>query len=636
MAEKGNVYQITKSALEQHVNKANEKLISINRGAGVFANFVELSKKIEGDDVVIAQEVQDTISVLRKGACLYYEMYATLEDRIRKENIDGKIDQKKKFDFLGAYSMFAASSYISQKLTDLLKDEEPGEIALKDHFRFDFVKDDVLNYVLSRYYGIIEVGKMKKEIEKGIDLPKASVNFFKKIRDDAIAKKSSFPKELVDIIKDSSFKVADEFDIQGFQVSDMEALKMPKIEFVKVYPNEVVGNEVAKRKIVRYMDRLALYDPKAKNNPCITLGGLSWTNLWDGIPGTGKTTMMRMAMTRLAELCDIIGMKYKIHAIDQSVKSEFYGKTGQNAIAEFNSTKDPNFLHITLMDDLDLLTQGTRQETSGGADNDLRNVIMQFLDGAFTLRIGNNQVYAASNDPKGLDPAVRNRFSDRILVEGPKTVEDLADMTYILTKQLREGNLLNVSEGYTPLVTQDNYVNGRWTRPDEAVYQIDPKFVKEFKNATIMDFGKYLFELKKKNPSISGRSVKAIIEAVKERSANFDVPTEFYTNRSVYFDQPFDKKISILRELYKKIEPEVFFQEAERYAQSEARYTKGEEDREVERGYNARIWNMKSEIKAMKSYPELYGQVTLLRTNLALSEQQKKDIIERVKKGGKE
>ena len=512
-------------------------------------------------------------------------------------------------------------------------EEEPVKLEDEVTFNFEATKDDVLNNVLARYYGVLNSKKRHNVIKEGRDIPKSSIDFFRNLRDKAVESKESFNKKLVDLVRNAEFNVAGEFDIKGYEVSFIEEQKKSKIEFTKVIPKEVVGNVQAKRKVIRYMDRLALYDLKAKSNPCIILGGLSWTNLWDGLPGTGKTTMMRMSMTRLAELCDILGIKYRIHSIDQSVKSEFYGKTGQNALAEFNSTRDPNLLHITILDDLDLLTSGSRQESSGSADNDLRNTIMQFLDGAFTLRIGNNQVYAASNDPKGLDYAIRNRFNDRLLIEGPVTPEDMADMTYLLTKKLRDNNLMQIEVGYTPLETQDNYVNGKWTAPDEEIYTTDPEFSKRFKKSTIRDFGQYVYELKQKNETITGRSVKAIIESIKERSANFDVPPEFFEKPEIYRNQPFNKKVEIVKDLFQPIKPEMMFEEAKRYFESEERFSKGEEERAVERGYNNTVWGMQAEIKALKDHPELYEQRTLLVNKLRTINDVKKGIKERIMGG---
>lgn len=637
--EKGEVHPIIKNDLEQHLKKADEKLTFVDRGDGRGANLLKLIQTIEGGtEVMMAKDVQETLGVLRQGECLYYEMYAVLDDRIRNQKIDGNINPKEKNNFLASYAMFAASSYVCHKLNKQFKEEETPEMKLQD-FMFSSTKDTVLNYVLARLYGIVDVAKDKKDdkqLQTGKQLAQLCKGFFRKIREDARETREKIPKELSDLVVGKQFRIADEFDLTGYEISEFEETeKASKMEFAKVSPGEIVANVQAKRKVIRYMDRLALYDPAARNNPCVILGGLSFTNLWDGIPGTGKTTMIRMAMTRIAELCEIIGMKYKIHAIDQSVKSEFYGKTGQNAIAEFQSTRDPNFLHFTLMDDLDLLTTGSRQDTSGGADNDLRNVIMQFLDGAFTLRIGNNQVYAASNDPKGLDGAIRNRFNDRILVEGPKTIEDLSDMAFILSKELREAKLFNVQVGYEPFKTQDNYVNGKWTQPSEVVYAIDPEFAKRFRKATIKDFGQYLFELKQKNPSISGRSVKAIMEAVKEGSADFDVPPEFFTDPKVYREQPFEKKIEVLKKLYIPVQPEMLFQEAKRYAESEARYIQGEQDREVERGYNGRIWSMMAEMQAMEKHPEFYAQVEVMRRAIVTNQELLDGILERVKAGAK-
>ena len=88
-----------------------------------------------------------------------------------------------------------------------------------------------------------------------------------------------------------------------------------------------------------------------------------------------------------------------------------------------------------------------------------------------------------------------------------------------------------VTAGYEPFATQDS-------APDEDVSAYMAEEFNGKKNATVLEFGTFMADLKAKNPRITGRSVNAIMEAVKGRAANFDVPQEWFDAAGVFKDKP--------------------------------------------------------------------------------------------------
>jgi hypothetical protein len=121
--------------------------------------------------------------------------------------------------------------------------------------------------------------------------------------------------------------------------------------------------------------------------------------------------------------------------------------------------------------------------------------------------------------------------------------------------------------------------------------------LQQYKSASLLDFGRFMTELKQKNPKITGRSTRAIIEAIKERSADFDIPAEWFRNRATFFDQPYETKIQMLTALYRPITPDILFQEAQRYFDSEERFAGTEAAGHVTRGYNTMLWDVQAQIK---------------------------------------
>jgi hypothetical protein len=259
---------------------------------------------------------------------------------------------------------------------------------------------------------------------------------------------------------------------------------------------------------------------------------------------------------------------------------------------------------------------------------------MQYLDGVFTVRRGNVINFAASNVPTGVDDALRNRFNDRLLIDGPVTAEDFADMVVVMAEDLAARGLLNMEDGYEPFATQDiPDEEGTWSAEDVSAFMAEE--LSRYGEATIIEFGEFVAELKEQNPRITGRSMRAIVEAVKERSANFDLPREWFVRREAFLDIPYDEKVSRLEELYTPISPDMLFQEAQRYFESEERFARTEAEGHVTRGYNNFVWSVQAELKFLEEQLAA-GKLSDLTKLTALRElnrriaSEKSAIVERV------
>ena len=140
MSEKDSAHPIRKKELDSHLGKVNDHMESINRGSAGYErhNLFELVRDVGGDKHMMAKEVGDTMEALRAGFCLYYEMYAVLEEMAEKGGTD--LTAEEKLLFLSSYAMFSAGSYTAYKL-DLLFEEEAYSIPRKDgYFNFSLKK----------------------------------------------------------------------------------------------------------------------------------------------------------------------------------------------------------------------------------------------------------------------------------------------------------------------------------------------------------------------------------------------------------------------------------------------------------------------------------------------------------------
>ena len=68
--------------------------------------------------------------------------------------------------------------------------------------------------------------------------------------------------------------------------------KSAKLTMTFKKPHEVVGNHIAKYQSLKLAKMLMAYDFDLRLNPFADLGGFIFTFMGDGMPGTGKTTLI--------------------------------------------------------------------------------------------------------------------------------------------------------------------------------------------------------------------------------------------------------------------------------------------------------------------------------------------------------
>ncbi|VVB78986.1 Proteasome-activating nucleotidase [uncultured archaeon] len=581
MPEVGAAIKITKKSLEQHLAKVDQKMSMIDKGGTDILDLTELLKGIgTSNEKLMAKEVVDTMEAVREGLSLYYEMYAILEDRAKEIN-SGVTDAEKR-SFLGAYSMFAASSLTTNRLGLMLEGQEPIPFTTPMDFKFDLRKDEVLNSVLSWYHGLVNMGKRKEVFEKGIDFPKASYDFFKKLGDNALSKKPIFNSRLVDLVKDTNFVIADKYTISGFEASHEEKAKSKGPDFIPVLPHQIAGNVLAKKEMLRDMDRIALYDLIAKKNPIIEVGGLSWSVLYYGLPGTGKSTLFSMGRTRLAQRCEQLSefwkkknqgnLTYEFLAIDPKVKSKYYGETAERVNAIVEQTRRADRLNIVLIDDIDLMFSGDRDSNSGGADKDILNVLMQALAGTdVTLRKqGSIQWWSATNAPTSIDPALLQRYTAQYEVDGPQEWYDYSD---IISDKLGSW----IKKGIIQVGPGKDYKPYEMRKGETGTVVKETGFFEGLKNKfkggmTLQDLGQLCHEFKQKNPRFTGRPIDAVSDAVKKRINDYEIPEDWYTNPDVFFNKEYSDRVKMLEGLCVKITGEIIAEELERAYETQQKY----------------------------------------------------------------
>lgn len=366
---------------------------------------------------------------------------------------------------------------------------------------------------------------------------------------------------------------ADDLTLSGFTPS--RTSRGSKLTMSFKQPHQVVGNHIAKYQSLRLSKMLMAYDFERKLNPFAELGGFIFTFMGDGMPGTGKTTLIQMMAGLIHGYCETAGYAFRYQNLSTESIDSYQGKSAQNAKAFINNVLDPNVIGFGTIDDIDQLAgkRGDRQSSAGQLE--ITAVLMESFSGANTVVRGNCTFGMFSNYPEAVDDALRQRAGARFLVDGPKSREDYIDIL----------NLLMGKNHAIPLGEHDLYAAqeikkavaasfASHSRPHEEglirVYETVEASIGTLD--TIAKLGTYLKGIQEVDARFTGRSIKNITDAVKVRAMDFELPDEWMEEPDMFLFKPYETKKGMIEELRQPITVEMLIQEINRYADSEFRY----------------------------------------------------------------
>jgi len=376
---------------------------------------------------------------------------------------------------------------------------------------------------------------------------------------------------------------ADDLTIRGFTPATRAKSTTLSMTFKK--PEEVVGNHIAKYQALRLAKMLMAYDFDRKLNPFAELGGFIFTFMGDGMPGTGKTTLIQMMAGLIHDYCQTAGYPFRYQNLSTESIDSYQGKSAQNAKAFINTIIDPGVIGFGTIDDIDQLAgkRGDRQSSAGQLE--ITAVLMESFAGANTVVRGNCTFGMFSNYPENVDDALRQRAGARFLVDGPQSRDDYIDILALLLGK-GHGIPLGDHELFAAQEIQRAVAASfaAHTRPQEAalVDVFDAVSARVGALDTVAKMGSYLKAIQQADPRFTGRAIKNITDAVKMRSMDFELPDDWMENPDLFLFRDYDTKLAMIEELRVPITPEMVLQEINRYADSEFRYADSSDEAAID------------------------------------------------------
>jgi len=366
---------------------------------------------------------------------------------------------------------------------------------------------------------------------------------------------------------------ADDFTIRGFTPAASARRQTLTMTFKK--PHEVVGNHIAKYQALKLAKMLMAYDFDRRLNPFQELGGFIFTFMGDGMPGTGKTTLIQMMAGLLNDYCQTAGYPFRYSNLSTESIDSYQGKSAQNAKEFINTVIDPTVIGFGTVDDIDQLAgkRGDRQSSAGQLE--ITAVLMESFSGANTVVRGNCTFGMFSNYPENVDDALRQRAGARFLVDGPQTREDYIDILALLMGRnhdipLGDHEVFAAQEIKKAVAASFE----SHSRPHEdGLLRVYERVSKEIgKLDTIAKLGTYLKGIQMADDRFTGRAIKNITDAVKVRAMDFELPDEWMEEPDLFLFKGYDEKKAMIEDLRQPITIDMVIQEINRYADSEFRY----------------------------------------------------------------
>ena len=366
---------------------------------------------------------------------------------------------------------------------------------------------------------------------------------------------------------------ADDFTIRGFTPAASARRQTLTMTFKK--PHEVVGNHIAKYQALKLAKMLMAYDFDRRLNPFQELGGFIFTFMGDGMPGTGKTTLIQMMAGLLNDYCQTAGYPFRYSNLSTESIDSYQGKSAQNAKEFINTVIDPTVIGFGTVDDIDQLAgkRGDRQSSAGQLE--ITAVLMESFSGANTVVRGNCTFGMFSNYPENVDDALRQRAGARFLVDGPQTREDYIDILALLMGRnhdipLGDHEVFAAQEIKKAVAASFE----SHSRPHEdGLLEVYERVSKEIgKLDTIAKLGTYLKGIQMADDRFTGRAIKNITDAVKVRAMDFELPDEWMEEPDLFLFKPYNEKKAMIEDLRQPITIDMVIQEINRYADSEFRY----------------------------------------------------------------
>ncbi|MCI0560831.1 MAG: ATP-binding protein [Nitrososphaera sp.] len=422
------------------------------------------------------------------------------------------------------------------------------------------------------------------------DFLRMTVIYFQAVIEEVKKRLPSF--QYLEHFTDNRYKLeGSEFSVEGFNTD--VGVQGGVVEFNRVSFDDIVGNEVAKKALLRLIQWMLSYDPVAKMNPAVELGAFLFVLMGLGKPGAGKTMLLSAMATKLTDRATWLGMPFIFHPMPKTLISTYQGGSAERMqewmkpILEYSKG-----IGLAGIDDAEqYFLNRSRQEASEG----VRQIISVFLtstEGATAIRRGNWVILFLTNLAEQIDPAVLSRIMARFEINGAETPDEFGLQNTMWMKRYRElsPGFVNLSGSpgsiLIPASVQKEITRGVLEPQLERIREVFEDLRKRCSLTEERFFGEFFAAVQRRFPNFRSREARNIHSAVSARIMDFDFPPDWMDSPETFFRKEYGVKkamiIELMRENMGKLSfAEIFLEEAIRHIETFAQIADTDRERRI-------------------------------------------------------
>jgi hypothetical protein len=530
---------------------------------------VELHKQakvVSQDALLLTPEANTVLSAFRDGACLgmhlgrAYGEAAGLE-RLIQLNRSGRMSSTQQAEFYekhhaaAAVTLFGFAAYLSWKLQTMADEKVSSrQMILAETPAVEFA-----NPLKALERAIFDFGLLSKDpqIRDSLDWYRYAQLFAEALVSEIQTRVGSL--NYTDFFSDNTYRLeGTTFFVSGFEA--VSAAAVTSMEFNRIEFKDIVGNREAKHVAMRTAQRLLCYDLTEKKNPFRELGGLPLVRMGYGKPGTGKSLQIAAIATLLQDHCKWLDIPFLFWPLPDNIVSTFQGGSAERGVEYMRRLQDDDKILYAPIDDAENnFEERSRQGVSSGV-REIIGVFLRYTEGAYAITRGNAVIDFYTNLPEQIDKAVLSRVQSRFAIDGAATREDFLDQDHMWWSKIKDVDPLVVSQkdpsDYDYFSAQSQLGNLSQLETgvlpellDERLHPTTNRLLNDMGTDHHDFFARFFTEMLRVYPTFSSRDVRNIQQAVNNRLTDFDLPTEWMENPEFFFQQSYNRKLDMLKEL---------------------------------------------------------------------------------------
>lgn len=540
-----------------------------------------------------------------------YEKASNLTTLLQKKEKSGKLvgDEAAEFDAkqetATAITHFVWAAYVVHALTN--------EASSTGFAKFDKIPEisklQPVPGISSIVYYLDAFLKYEGMISVEQDTIDFTFAYFSYLLRDVIQRKENF--KYASFYTETNYTLENsEFELSGWE--EMQHSKAKSVEFNKVSFESIVGNREAKHLSMRTIGAMLSYDFKLHKNPFDEIAKYARFTEGDGFPGTGKSLIIAATATKIQELCDWLGYSFLFVPFPDNIVSTYQGGSAERTIEWFKAQQDPNKIIYAPIDDAENNLMNRAEQGVSAGVKEVIGVLLRWTEGAYSVDHGNRLIAIYTNMPEKIDPAVMSRVQRKAAIRGAVTHNDFLDQNYLWLNKYGESLKgiveLGAPNGYTYMDDQKvlTSVSSLNQKPEDlithpAMLKLYQDTIKKYPNTEGADFYAALaYGMQQISPYFTSREARNIQTNIDTRLCDFDFPDEWWKDPKIYFHQPYEVKVQMLREqmkIYMKGQSfaQIMLQETLKYMDNFIRINLTEEDRKIQRYVDDMIFREKAQ-----------------------------------------